>query len=72
MPSGTGRDPCLGEVVRHILITDTSSRDEIEQAMAALTVKANKACIPSTLREIRKDQDECVDLWLASHPMAEA
>lgn len=54
--------------MQHIVITDQSCRADIEKAMAALTVKANKACIPSTLREIRQDQDECVGLWLeASH-----
>ncbi len=50
--------------MRHIVITDQSCRADIEKAMAALTVKASKACIPSTLREIRVDQDECVGLWI--------
>lgn len=50
--------------MQHIVISDKASRAEIEAAMAALTEKAAHACIPSTLREIRQDQDECVDLWL--------
>lgn len=52
--------------MRHIVITDTSSCAEIEAGMVALTEKVRRACIPSTAREIREDQDECVGLWIAA------
>jgi len=47
-----------------VVIADDARRADIETAMATLTEKAHRACIASTLREIREDQDELVDLWL--------
>lgn len=48
--------------MRHIVVSEDSTRAEIEAAIVALTEKAKRACIASTLREIREDQDECIDL----------
>lgn len=51
------------EVIR---VRDGATRAEIEAAMVVLTERAKRACIPSTLREIRVAQDELVGLWLAA------
>lgn len=51
-------------VMRYVVINEQSSRADIETALAALTDKAKRACIPSTLREVREDQDERLDLLI--------
>ena len=48
--------------MRHVVINEHSSRADIDAALARLTAKAKRACIASTLREIREDQDELIEL----------
>lgn len=48
--------------MRHVVINEQSTRADIDAALVLLTEKAKRACIASTLREIREDQDELIDM----------
>ena len=48
--------------MRYVIVNEQSTRAELEAALVQLSEKVKRACIESTKRECREDQDECLEL----------